>query len=268
MSYTTFLSSITCFSCLSLGQKGSHPSRISTLRGVCWFLLCFVQLQDALKCQHCKKQFKSKAGLNYHTMAEHVNKVRAVPCVLCFCFKMLPHVPHQQNLNSAPWICIMSLAVQSHNSPPPALPLAELVLCGIGIGTDQEALDRLIKLFLSSHWLPGLHLVSSELLGQLLGWCNSKKTPFLGLTLGLTLTWPTIELLQVCVDSLLLLGFHHDKETNVSLTLRRPPLLKTLSWDATQPHHTTASLYRLLFFKGLCASGLYYILLQLILQVI
>ncbi|XP_019403828.1 PREDICTED: zinc finger protein 512B isoform X2 [Crocodylus porosus] len=32
------------------------------------------KLQDALKCQHCKKQFKSKAGLNYHTMAEHGNK--------------------------------------------------------------------------------------------------------------------------------------------------------------------------------------------------
>ncbi|XP_050774220.1 zinc finger protein 512B isoform X2 [Gopherus flavomarginatus] len=32
------------------------------------------KLQDALKCQHCTKQFKSKAGLNYHTMAEHVNK--------------------------------------------------------------------------------------------------------------------------------------------------------------------------------------------------
>ncbi|XP_075625181.1 zinc finger protein 512B isoform X6 [Balearica regulorum gibbericeps] len=32
------------------------------------------KLQDALKCQHCKKQFKSKAGLNYHTMAEHVSK--------------------------------------------------------------------------------------------------------------------------------------------------------------------------------------------------
>ncbi|XP_015682133.1 zinc finger protein 512B [Protobothrops mucrosquamatus] len=32
------------------------------------------KLQDALKCQHCKKQFKSKAGLNYHTMAEHMNK--------------------------------------------------------------------------------------------------------------------------------------------------------------------------------------------------
>uniref|UniRef100_K7FGZ2 Zinc finger protein 512B n=1 Tax=Pelodiscus sinensis TaxID=13735 RepID=K7FGZ2_PELSI len=33
------------------------------------------KLQDALKCQRCKKQFKSKAGLNYHTMAEHVNKL-------------------------------------------------------------------------------------------------------------------------------------------------------------------------------------------------
>ncbi|OXB67851.1 hypothetical protein ASZ78_005533, partial [Callipepla squamata] len=33
------------------------------------------KLQDALKCQHCKKQFKSKAGLNYHTMAEHVSKI-------------------------------------------------------------------------------------------------------------------------------------------------------------------------------------------------
>ncbi|XP_072489345.1 uridine-cytidine kinase-like 1 isoform X4 [Notamacropus eugenii] len=32
------------------------------------------KLQDALKCQHCKKQFKSKAGLNYHTMAEHSSK--------------------------------------------------------------------------------------------------------------------------------------------------------------------------------------------------
>lgn len=30
---------------------------------------------DALKCQHCRKQFKSKAGLNYHTMAEHSTKV-------------------------------------------------------------------------------------------------------------------------------------------------------------------------------------------------
>uniref|UniRef100_A0A8D0HHM7 Zinc finger protein 512B n=1 Tax=Sphenodon punctatus TaxID=8508 RepID=A0A8D0HHM7_SPHPU len=36
------------------------------------------KLQDALKCQHCKKQFKSKAGLNYHTMAEHVSKPAAM----------------------------------------------------------------------------------------------------------------------------------------------------------------------------------------------
>ncbi|XP_061113316.1 zinc finger protein 512B isoform X1 [Conger conger] len=33
------------------------------------------KLQDALKCQQCQKQFRSKAGLNYHTMAEHNNKV-------------------------------------------------------------------------------------------------------------------------------------------------------------------------------------------------
>ncbi|KAL4655331.1 zinc finger protein 512B-like isoform X1 [Arapaima gigas] len=32
------------------------------------------KLQDALKCQRCQKQFRSKAGLNYHTMAEHNNK--------------------------------------------------------------------------------------------------------------------------------------------------------------------------------------------------
>ncbi|XP_077369595.1 zinc finger protein 512B isoform X3 [Festucalex cinctus] len=32
------------------------------------------KLQEALKCQQCHKQFKSKAGLNYHTMAEHNSK--------------------------------------------------------------------------------------------------------------------------------------------------------------------------------------------------
>ncbi|CAB1336070.1 unnamed protein product [Coregonus sp. 'balchen'] len=32
------------------------------------------KLQDALKCQECHKQFRSKAGLNYHTMAEHSSK--------------------------------------------------------------------------------------------------------------------------------------------------------------------------------------------------
>lgn len=34
-----------------------------------------LQLQEALKCQQCHKQFRSKAGLNYHTMAEHATKV-------------------------------------------------------------------------------------------------------------------------------------------------------------------------------------------------
>ncbi|XP_008316161.1 zinc finger protein 512B [Cynoglossus semilaevis] len=33
------------------------------------------KLQDALKCQQCHKQFRSKAGLNYHTMAEHITKL-------------------------------------------------------------------------------------------------------------------------------------------------------------------------------------------------
>uniref|UniRef100_A0A8C8FLC6 C2H2-type domain-containing protein n=1 Tax=Oncorhynchus tshawytscha TaxID=74940 RepID=A0A8C8FLC6_ONCTS len=33
------------------------------------------KLQDALKCQQCQKQFRSKAGLNYHTMAEHSSKM-------------------------------------------------------------------------------------------------------------------------------------------------------------------------------------------------
>ncbi|XP_040009045.1 zinc finger protein 512B isoform X1 [Xiphias gladius] len=32
------------------------------------------KLQDALKCRQCHKQFRSKAGLNYHTMAEHSTK--------------------------------------------------------------------------------------------------------------------------------------------------------------------------------------------------
>ncbi|KAM3871880.1 zinc finger protein 512B [Diretmus argenteus] len=32
------------------------------------------KLQDALKCKQCHKQFRSKAGLNYHTMAEHSTK--------------------------------------------------------------------------------------------------------------------------------------------------------------------------------------------------
>ncbi|XP_068606954.1 zinc finger protein 512B [Brachionichthys hirsutus] len=32
------------------------------------------KLQDALKCHQCHKQFRSKAGLNYHTMVEHTTK--------------------------------------------------------------------------------------------------------------------------------------------------------------------------------------------------
>ncbi|XP_057686164.1 zinc finger protein 512B isoform X1 [Corythoichthys intestinalis] len=32
------------------------------------------KLQEALKCQQCQKQFRSKAGLNYHNMAEHNSK--------------------------------------------------------------------------------------------------------------------------------------------------------------------------------------------------
>ncbi|KTF85693.1 hypothetical protein cypCar_00007514 [Cyprinus carpio] len=29
-------------------------------------------LRDALKCQQCQKQFRSKAGLNYHSMSDHI----------------------------------------------------------------------------------------------------------------------------------------------------------------------------------------------------
>ncbi|XP_058535257.1 zinc finger protein 512B isoform X3 [Ochotona princeps] len=47
-----------------------------TLAGLKRHMEVCQQLQDALKCQHCRKQFKSKAGLNYHTMAEHSAK----PC--------------------------------------------------------------------------------------------------------------------------------------------------------------------------------------------
>ena len=50
-----------------------------------------------LKCQHCRKQFKSKAGLNYHTMAEHSTKVfsRAqLPSLLrTGCGSPSPHLP-------------------------------------------------------------------------------------------------------------------------------------------------------------------------------
>ncbi|XP_043945815.1 zinc finger protein 512B isoform X2 [Protopterus annectens] len=33
-----------------------------------------LKLLEALKCHHCAKQFKSKAGLDYHTLAEHANQ--------------------------------------------------------------------------------------------------------------------------------------------------------------------------------------------------
>uniref|UniRef100_A0A8C3YCG1 Zinc finger protein 512B n=1 Tax=Catagonus wagneri TaxID=51154 RepID=A0A8C3YCG1_9CETA len=45
-----------------------------TLAGLKKHMEVCQKLQDALKCQHCRKQFKSKAGLNYHTMAEHSAK--------------------------------------------------------------------------------------------------------------------------------------------------------------------------------------------------
>lgn len=54
-----------------------------------------LQLQDALKCQHCRKQFKSKAGLNYHTMAEHSAKVPSGPQRLSSVTSDLtPHLHH------------------------------------------------------------------------------------------------------------------------------------------------------------------------------
>lgn len=55
-------------SCLGGARGGLSRGQLPMAR------LC-PQLQDALKCQHCRKQFKSKAGLNYHTMAEHSAKV-------------------------------------------------------------------------------------------------------------------------------------------------------------------------------------------------
>nr|XP_051685029.1 zinc finger protein 512B isoform X1 [Oryctolagus cuniculus] len=45
-----------------------------TLAGLKRHMEVCQKLQDALKCQHCHKQFKSKAGLNYHSMAEHSAK--------------------------------------------------------------------------------------------------------------------------------------------------------------------------------------------------
>ncbi|KAH0619268.1 hypothetical protein JD844_019174 [Phrynosoma platyrhinos] len=57
------------------------------------------KLQDALKCQHCKKQFKSKAGLNYHTMAEHVNKPAPVEAAVPF---LMGYQYHQKRCGKQP----------------------------------------------------------------------------------------------------------------------------------------------------------------------
>nr|XP_057907336.1 zinc finger protein 512B isoform X2 [Doryrhamphus excisus] len=45
-----------------------------TIHGLKKHLEICQKLQEALKCQQCHKQFRSKAGLNYHTMAEHNSK--------------------------------------------------------------------------------------------------------------------------------------------------------------------------------------------------
>ncbi|XP_069808866.1 zinc finger protein 512B isoform X2 [Dendropsophus ebraccatus] len=57
---------VTCPNCSNVTRK--------TLAGLRKHMDVCEQLQEALRCQQCRKQFKSKAGLNYHTMAEHVNK--------------------------------------------------------------------------------------------------------------------------------------------------------------------------------------------------
>ncbi|KAM4622381.1 zinc finger protein 512B isoform 2-T2 [Discoglossus pictus] len=57
---------VICPNCSSVTRK--------TMAGLRKHMEVCEQLQEALRCQHCRKQFKSKAGLNYHTMAEHVNK--------------------------------------------------------------------------------------------------------------------------------------------------------------------------------------------------
>uniref|UniRef100_A0A1A7YU76 Zinc finger protein 512B n=1 Tax=Iconisemion striatum TaxID=60296 RepID=A0A1A7YU76_9TELE len=45
-----------------------------TIQGLKKHMEICQKLQDALKCQQCQKQFRSKAGLNYHTIAEHSTK--------------------------------------------------------------------------------------------------------------------------------------------------------------------------------------------------
>ncbi|XP_038659220.1 zinc finger protein 512B isoform X1 [Scyliorhinus canicula] len=57
---------VVCPNCMTVHRK--------TVAGLKKHLEICKELQDALKCQHCAKQFKSKAGLKYHTMAEHNNK--------------------------------------------------------------------------------------------------------------------------------------------------------------------------------------------------
>ncbi|XP_041060000.1 zinc finger protein 512B isoform X1 [Carcharodon carcharias] len=57
---------VVCPNCMTVHRK--------TVTGLRKHLEICKELQDALKCQHCAKQFKSKAGLKYHTMAEHNNK--------------------------------------------------------------------------------------------------------------------------------------------------------------------------------------------------
>nr|XP_033770127.1 zinc finger protein 512B isoform X3 [Geotrypetes seraphini] len=61
---------VTCPNCDAVTRK--------TIAGLSRHMDVCQKLQDALKCQQCNKQFKSKAGLNYHTMAEHANKPTAV----------------------------------------------------------------------------------------------------------------------------------------------------------------------------------------------
>lgn len=58
----------------SPGSLGTGEEGFPSLHGIL-IVRPRLQLQEALKCQHCRKQFKSKAGLNYHTMAEHSAKV-------------------------------------------------------------------------------------------------------------------------------------------------------------------------------------------------
>ncbi|XP_058846947.1 zinc finger protein 512B-like isoform X1 [Acipenser ruthenus] len=60
---------VVCPTCSLISRK--------TVPGLKKHMEICLKLQDALKCQDCQKQFKSKAGLNYHTMAEHINKPSA-----------------------------------------------------------------------------------------------------------------------------------------------------------------------------------------------